>query len=217
MYPESQEVVLYDHVTPVAVTSSTDATPIVVTATAHGFKNGQRVLIYGHSTNVAANGTYVAQSVTANTFALTDEITGANIAGSGAGAGSGGIAVVAPPLMLITGFRDTVLQVDTDGTATMTLKAVGSQGIAPSLAKAPRGAYPNIGATVGPANPYSFLQLINLDSAASLAGSTGLVISGADVNNQYEINVNAMRWVTVIPVSWSAGSLSIRALNVTNA
>lgn len=217
MYPQNQEVLLYDNVTPVTVTSSTDATPVVVTATAHGFTTGQRVLIYGHTTNVAANGIYVVGATTANTFALTDEITGANVAGSGAGSGSGGIAVKAPPVMLITGFRDTVFQIDTSGTATMTLKAVGSQGGPSSLLKQPRGAYPNIGATVSPTNPYSFLQLINLDSAASLAGSTGLVIAGTDVNNQFEVNVNTMRWCTLIPVSWSAGALSVKAMNVTNA
>ena len=82
MYPERQEVTLFDSVTPVAITSSTDATPIVVTATAHGLKTGQRVLIYGHTTNIAANGIFVVGAVTANTFGLTDEITGANVAGS---------------------------------------------------------------------------------------------------------------------------------------
>lgn len=217
MYPVRQEITLFDNVTPVAVTSSTDATPIVVTATAHGFVTGQRVLIFGHATNVAANGIYRVTVLSANTFSLQDEITGANIAGSGGGAGSSGICVVAPPVLRVSDFRNIVIQVGTSGTATMTLKAVGSQGMPPSVAVRPRGAYPNIGATITPNNPYSYLNLINLDTGASLAGSTGIVIAGTDVNNEWEVNTNALAFFTAIPVSWSAGVLTIRALCVTNA
>ncbi len=74
-------------------TSSTDATPIVMTSTAHGFTNGDLVLITGHATNTAANGLRRVANAAANTFELTDPYTGANIAGSGGGAGSGGSLV----------------------------------------------------------------------------------------------------------------------------
>jgi hypothetical protein len=40
-----------------AITSSTDASPIVVTTTAaHGLSTGDSITIFGHATNVAANG-----------------------------------------------------------------------------------------------------------------------------------------------------------------
>lgn len=40
-----------------AITSSTDATPIVVTtADDHGLATGDQITIFGHTTNVAANG-----------------------------------------------------------------------------------------------------------------------------------------------------------------
>lgn len=216
-YPQRQTITLYDNVTPVTVTSSTDATPIVVTATAHGFKNGQRVLIIGHTTNVAANGIYIAQNVATNTFQLTDEITGANIAGSGGGSGSGGIAVSAPPVLHASDFRNIVFQLGTSGSATTTIKFAGSLGKAASAATAPRGAYPNFAATVAPSNPYSFLQIINLDTAAAINGATGVVIAGTDFDTQYEMNTNAMLYVTAFPVTWSAGAITLRAIVVTNA
>lgn len=217
-YPNRQEVTLYDNITPVTVASSTDATPIVVTtSTNHGYTTGQRVLIYGHTTNVAANGIYIATVLSPTTFSLGDEITGASIVGSGAGAGAAGITVPAPPVMLAIDFRNIVLQINTSGTATVTLKAVGSLGMSASFAKAPRNAYPNIGGTLGPSDPYSFLQIINLDSGTALAGSTGLVVAGTDVNNQFEINTNAQRYVTMIPTSWSAGAITVRAVVTTNA
>src|ERR1700744_3685343 len=101
-YPERQSVTLYDNVTPVAVTSSTDATPIVVTAAAHGFTTGQRVVIFGHTTNTASKGIFRVTRLSANTFSLQDESAGVNVAGSGSGSGSSGVAVVAPPVLHVT-------------------------------------------------------------------------------------------------------------------
>src|ERR1035437_8628694 len=96
---QKQEITLYSAVTPVAVTSSTDATPIVVTATAHGLVTGDRVLIVGHTTNIAANGIFKVTVVSSSTFNLLDELTGASVAGSGAGSGSSGLLVKAPPVL----------------------------------------------------------------------------------------------------------------------
>jgi hypothetical protein len=213
MNPQKQEITLFDAVTPVAVTSSTDATPVVVTATAHNLNTGDRVLIFGHTTNVAANGIFKVTVVTSSTFNLLDEFTGVSVAGSGAGGGTGGVMVKAPPVLLVSDFRNTILQVGTSGTATMTLKVAGSVGKpASSYANGPRYDYPNIGATVSPSNPYTFLQLINLDTAAAINGATGIVVGGADINNQYEVNINAMKYLTVIPITWSAGVITVKAL-----
>ncbi len=70
----------------IAITSSTDATPIVVTSATHGFVTGDSIVVAGHTTNVAANGTWVVTVLTPTTFSLNGSV------GSGAGAGSGGTA-----------------------------------------------------------------------------------------------------------------------------
>lgn len=215
---QKQEITLFSAVTPVAITSSTDATPIVVTATAHGLVTGQRVLIYGHTTNVAANGIFKVTVVTVNTFQLQDELTGSNIAGSGAGAGSSGILVPAPPVLNVSDFRNIVLEVFTSGTATTTLKIAGSLGKpeASSLTS-PRYDFMNMGATVSPANPYTFLQAIDLDTGSAVNGATGLVASGADLGKQYEVNVNAQKYLTVFPITWTQGAITVKAILTTNA
>lgn len=65
-----------------AIVSSTDATPIVVTvASGHDYEVGDSVTIASHTTNVAANGTWVLSAVTDTTMTLTGSV------GSGAGAG----------------------------------------------------------------------------------------------------------------------------------
>lgn len=65
------------------ITAATNATPIVITCTAHGFANGTIVSIADIEGNTAANGTYKVASAAANTFALTDVDFGTNIAGTG--------------------------------------------------------------------------------------------------------------------------------------
>lgn len=221
---ERQSILLLNNVTPVTVTSSTDATPIVVTATAHGFQTGQRVMIYGHTTNVAANGIFVITRLTANTFSLQDELSGASIVGSGAGAGSSGIALLAPPHVRVTDFRNIILQFGTTGTATTTVKLAGSMGCpAPRIgalagvAGADNGdTPPSFGGTVSPTNPYTFLQGINLDTAATINGATGIVVAGTDLNLSVEINVNALEWFTLVPISWTAGAITARLLLTDN-
>lgn len=75
-----------------AITGATNATPIVITATAHGFTNGDLVYIDGVGGNLSANGLWKIANVAANTFELTDPISAANAVGSGAYT-SGGYAI----------------------------------------------------------------------------------------------------------------------------
>ncbi len=74
-----KEYTILNAVTPQTLTSSTDATPIVVTKTAHGLTTGQNILIFGHTTNIAANGITTITVLTANTFSLQDPYTGREI------------------------------------------------------------------------------------------------------------------------------------------
>ncbi len=75
-----------------AITGATNATPIVITATSHGFANGDVVLVGAVGGNLAANGIWKIANQAANTFELTNPITGTNVVGSAAYT-SGGYAV----------------------------------------------------------------------------------------------------------------------------
>lgn len=57
-----------------AITAATNATPIVVTANAHGHANGDVVSIAGVLGNTAANGEWVVAAAAANSFALTSSV-----------------------------------------------------------------------------------------------------------------------------------------------
>lgn len=77
------------------IESSTNATPIVVTITSHGWSNGDYVMIQGHLTNTNANGYRKIKNVAANTFELTDT-SDVNIAGNGVGGATGQVANLGP-------------------------------------------------------------------------------------------------------------------------
>jgi hypothetical protein len=57
-----------------AITGATNATPIVITANAHGLANGDEVYISGVGGNTAANGTWIVANQTTNTFELTGSV-----------------------------------------------------------------------------------------------------------------------------------------------
>ena len=181
-----------------AIVDSTDATPVNVQVTGHGFSTGDEVMINGHLVNVAANGRHIITKVDANNFTLD------GVAGSGAGAGGAtGAASPASKAMLVQDAKDIVLHIDTDGggDAAMTVKAVGSS----------QEARPDFGAAQSTTNRYEFLELIKLDGSGSVLGTVGFVVAGADDHIQYEVNVNGQRWFEVLPTAGSAGEVTVLA------
>lgn len=204
-----QEITLFDAVTPVAVTSSTNASPTVITATAHGFVTGDRVLIFGHSTNTDANGIWNVVKVDNNSFKIKDEFTGVEVNANGAG--TGGIVCKAPPVLLVPDFRHVLFEVFTSGTATMTLKLLASLGKKDSADSSPRHDFPNMGATQSTSNMWSYHGMIDQNAASGVAGSTGIVIAGTDIAKVFSANTDGMKYFALIPISWTAGVLTVKA------
>ncbi len=66
------------------ITGATNATPIVITSTAHGLTTADIVTISGVGGNTAANGTFRITNTGADTFSLQSMAAQANVAGSGA-------------------------------------------------------------------------------------------------------------------------------------
>lgn len=210
-----KEYTIWNAVTPQAVTSSTDASPTVVTKASHGYVTGDRVMINGHTTNVAVNGTWTVEKVDANTFRLKDINTGAYVNTSGAGAGADGVIVLAPKVLLVEDFRNVIFSVETSSSANFTFKPAGSLGKLASDATS-HGDTPNFGATISKSNPYSFVQIINLDTAAAVNGATGVTSAGTDLHNTYEVNVNGLKYLTFVLTAWTAGVLTVRAQLLSN-
>jgi hypothetical protein len=80
-----------------AITGATNATPIVVTATAHGFTTGDVVVIGGVGGNLAANNVWKIVVIDANSFSLRDVKDGATNSVGSAAYTSGGYVVCLGP------------------------------------------------------------------------------------------------------------------------
>jgi hypothetical protein len=95
------------------IQSSTNTSPIVLTVNQNGYSNGDKVCVYGHSSNKAADGNWTVANVTPNTFEL------AGSTGSGAGNNVGNVASVIDG----TGATFTIVLNDgpVDGTVKFTL------------------------------------------------------------------------------------------------
>jgi len=105
-----------------AITGATNATPIVVTCTAHGFANGDIVVIRGVGGNTAANGTWKVANQTTNTFELTTATRSTALNSTGNGAYTSGGCVI--NLTLGDDFADI------DGCSVGTPVALGSKTVA---------------------------------------------------------------------------------------
>ena len=187
-----------------AISSSTDATPIVVTtSTAHGLSTADLVQISGHTTNIAAYGLRKITKTGASAFSLQDPDTGNDIAGSGAGAGSGGVFSLAAKRVNVRDFRHVVLHFDTDGggDAAFTVKLVGS-----ALEDCP-----DFAAAQADDNQYDYIQMVDLEDGSAVDGDDGFVVATADDHRVFEANVNGLNWISVVPTAGSAGEITVTA------
>lgn len=201
-----KEYQIWNGVTPKAITSSTNASPAVLTVTSHGFSTGDLVQVFGHTTNTAANGIYSITKLSANTFSLQNYNTGADIAGNGIGGATGNV-IAAPKIAVSQSYDIAVLEVGTTGTSTMTVKVVGAQGKPLSTANDQHSDTPNFGATASATNNWTYLQLIQLSDNDSVDGSTGIVTSATDINNAYQVNIDNMKYITMVLASWTQGAI----------
>jgi hypothetical protein len=95
-----------------SITSSTNASPIQVTITGHGYVTGDVIQITGHTVNTAANGTWIITNTGADTFTLDGST------GNGTGAASGTAQNInARTVKLATSPIKTVFNCDSDFTA----------------------------------------------------------------------------------------------------
>lgn len=91
------------------------------------------------------------------------------------------------------------------GGDTYTIKAKGSY----------QGAAPDFGAAASASNPWFFIELINVDSGASVLGSTGVVFANQNETRGYLINNDSLRWFTLDITTYtdanSSGSVTATA------
>ena len=199
---QTQEYTLLNDATVRKLTSSTNASPIVVTLTAHWFSTWDIVMVNWHATNTAANGRWTVTKVTADTFSLDDSTW--NWIGWNTWAVS---LAAASPLCL--DFRNCILAFSSDGwgDAAYTIKVVWSiqQDV------------PDWWAPKTDTNQYDFIEMIDLEDWSAVDWDDWFVLATADDTRQFEVNINALRWISVIATAWTAGEVTVNCLLSNNA
>lgn len=105
------------------ITGATNATPIVLTITGHGWTNGDLIFVDGVGGNLAANGVFKVANQAANTVELTRP-DGTNVVGSGAYT-SGGYAINLTQLKFLADISAGRVPSTTDQTIQNPTKALG--------------------------------------------------------------------------------------------
>lgn len=92
-------------------------------------------------------------------------------------------------------------------TGTATIKVYGSM----------QETMPDLTTSASATNQYSPIQSINLDTWATVNGSTWLVYAWAsDWTATYEININALNWIGFSVTAYTQWTITINAMLTTN-
>lgn len=191
-----------------AVFSFANATSIC-TSNGHGFRDGDVVRLSSAGTlpdGLLATVNYFVKVINVNTFYLyldSEFKTLATAADDGTGNHS---FVLQSRKMNVKDYKVVIISLNTSGDANFTVKCQGSsKDIAPEFADA-----------ASPTNPWSYVQMVDLDDGDTIDGSVGDGPAGADVNKQYEINTNALAWICFDFTTVTTGKAQILASGYDN-
>lgn len=105
-------------------------------------------------------------------------------------------------------FRNVVITIASEDSSELVVKCVGAIG----------DTSPDFTAAQSPTNQWDYIEMADLtDSSAPVRGATGITLTGTDVCNIYEINVNGLDWLNFIISSYAVGKLTITLTEVDNA
>lgn len=149
-----------------SISSSTDASPIVVTASAaHGLKTGDRVWIAGHTTNTNANGEWIITVTSTTAFSLNGSTA------TGGGAGSSGTYMYGP-------FKNGLCELKVEG-----VRIVNSSGSAMDVRMY---SGPTTAEFSGVAS--TFASIDTLTNSIELTGAGADAVAGRDLDGLLFVN-----------------------------
>jgi len=197
----------------------TAAVTDIITDTAHGLVNGDRVELTTTDTlpaGLALNTIYYVMKIDADTFKLSADKsvdgkgTPVDITDTGTGTHTWTITDVGEPILVIDA-RHKQIVVSTDGMGagdTTTVKIQGSgEQTAPDFHKAK-----------STSNEWDYAQDITLEDGSTVDGDTGISIADADDVIKFAVNDDGISWINAqITTQSDVGNTSVTvAINLTN-
>lgn len=97
-------------------------------------------------------------------------------------------------------FTHAIVSVNTASSANLTLKFAGSiADTAPVFTDAQ-----------SVSNSFDYIQIKDLEDGSSIDGDTGFAPAGTDDHRLFEININALKYLTAVVTARSAGNVTVK-------
>ena len=201
-------------------TFSAVAATDVCTASSHGLRNGDMVILTTITTlpaGLALATVYWVIEAATNTFklsatsvpyyttAVAGEIyTPVNITDTGTGAHTFTMHDIGNNIS-VEDFRHAVIALNTDGggDAALTVKFQGSIGKSITSTDVP-----DFSASQSVTNRWDYIEIVDLESGSTIDGDVG-VASTVDEHRQFELNVNGLKWINAIISGWTEGEVTV--------
>ena len=182
----------------------TAATTDIITSAAHGLIEGDLIQVSSSTTlpaGLSASTDYYVRDVTTNTFKVSTTMGGSAVDITDTGTGTHTL-VLKGKKVLVSDASVINLSVHTTGSANFLLQVQGSEQ-----------EDVDFNAAASPSNRWTYLTLADLSTPATkYAGDTGYTeISGTDRNKLFEVNVNGVKFITILITTWVAGQLDAKA------
>lgn len=184
-----------------ATTTFTNGTSLM-TSNGHGLQNGDCVHFTNNGgalpTGIAAATNYYVINKTTNTFQVATTLTGTAVGFSDDGSGTNSFNLKGK-VINVEDFDHICLGFATAGNANLTVKAQGSM-------------QDNVdfNASQSTTNIWDYVDMKDLEDNASIAGDTGIALTGTDDCRNIEVNVNGLARFTMAITAWSAGTMEVK-------
>ncbi len=108
----------------------------------------------------------------------------------------------------VTPYRHVAVSIATDGgaDASMTVKAQGSIQVSE----------PAFGSAQSKTNHWDYVEMIDAEDGASVAGDTGWSVAGADDYRLFYINTDNLRWLTLNLTARAQGEVTVKVMGADN-
>lgn len=197
------EQIIFSAVSVLQAAFTTDfATNNLLTSNAHGLNVGDLLRFTTSGTLPAGLSLltdYYVISTTTNTFAVSATKGGSSVTLTDDGSGTHTFHLKGKVVMA-DGYQNIKITIVSANSANFTLKVQASNSFT----------QPDFNSAVSTTNQWFYKQIKDESDGSSVAGSTGIQASGSDITKEYEININAARYVSLEVSSWSAGTVEAR-------
>ena len=178
----------------------TAAATDIITSNTHGLSAGDLIQVTTDGADLpaglAVTTDYYVIDPTTNTFKVSATLGGTAVDITDAGTGTHTFHLKGKTILTL-GFRHMFLTLNTSDSANYTAKVQGSR----------QEDKPDFNTAQSKINSWDYVQAKDTEDASTIDGDVGFAPAGADDHRNLTINVDGMRWVTVVFTAWTAGKL----------